>query len=85
MTPFFPTEDSFRGPYIFDQVKAEDFYFTHSYYVDCKDENDILSLSNYGRNFVSSFSKDNIMGTQFHPEKSHPEGFKILENFVKYV
>jgi glutamine amidotransferase len=58
------------------------FYFTHSYHVVCHDEQDILSISKYGYNFVSSISRDNIVGVQFHPEKSHKYGMKILENFV---
>jgi glutamine amidotransferase len=59
------------------------YYFTHSYYVECNEESNILSTSNYGLDFVSSFKKDNIYGTQFHPEKSHLYGLKLLENFSK--
>lgn len=59
------------------------FYFVHSYAVSCKDEEDILSTSNYGYEFVSSFEKDNIIGCQFHPEKSHKFGMKLFKNFVE--
>ena len=59
------------------------FYFVHSYYIKCNDEKDILSTTNYGIDFVSSFKKDNIMGTQFHPEKSHKFGLKLMKNFVE--
>jgi glutamine amidotransferase len=57
------------------------FYFVHSYHVICNRKDDVLSTSYYGYEFVSSISKDNIIGVQFHPEKSHKYGMKILENF----
>jgi glutamine amidotransferase len=58
------------------------FYFVHSYFINCEDDNDILCTTNYGNEFVSSFSKGNIYGTQFHPEKSHDAGLKIINNFL---
>lgn len=59
------------------------FYFVHSFCVKCNDEKDKLFCTNYGLNFVSGFSKDNIYGVQFHPEKSHKFGKRLLENFCK--
>lgn len=59
------------------------FYFVHSYYVDCYDSSDILTLTDYGISFVSSFERENIIGVQFHPEKSHKYGMKLMENFLK--
>ena len=59
------------------------FYFLHSYYFNCKDRKNILSTTEYGINFASSVYKENIFGTQFHPEKSHSYGEKLLENFAK--
>lgn len=58
------------------------FYFVHSYCISCDNENNILAQSNYGIDFVSSFQKENIFGCQFHPEKSHDNGLKILKNFA---
>lgn len=59
------------------------FYFVHSYYVKLKNpENEILS-TNYGIQYTSGFESDNIMGVQFHPEKSHRFGMALLGNFVK--
>ena len=55
----------------------------HSYAVECKNESDILTTTNYGYNFVSRFEKDNILGCQFHPEKSHKYGMKLFKNFVE--
>jgi len=67
-----------------DGVCSEDiFYFVHSYYITCNNEDDIVATTNYGIDFVSAIQKDNIYATQFHPEKSHDSGFKIIVNFLK--
>ncbi|MFT7859965.1 MAG: imidazole glycerol phosphate synthase subunit HisH [Sulfurimonas sp.] len=58
-------------------------YFVHTYHVNCDDENDIIGRTNYGYEFTSAVAHDNIMGIQPHPEKSHTNGLKILENFIK--
>jgi len=57
------------------------FYFVHSYYVKCEDKNDILMETNYGIDFTSAVQKNNIIGVQFHPEKSHKFGLQIYKNF----
>ncbi len=59
------------------------FYYVHSYAVSCRDKEDILTTTNYGYEFVSSFEKGNIIGCQFHPEKSHKFGMRLLKNFVE--
>lgn len=59
------------------------FYFVHSYYFKCNESKNILSSTNYGGDFTSAVCNDNILGVQFHPEKSHKFGMKLLENFVK--
>ena len=59
------------------------FYFLHSYYFNCNDKKNITSTTDYGINFASSIHKGNIFGIQFHPEKSHSYGEKLLENFAK--
>jgi len=58
-------------------------YFCHSYFVIPKDENIVAASTDYGVDFTSAVSKDNIIGVQFHPEKSQKIGIKILDNFVK--
>lgn len=58
------------------------FYFVHTYHMQPKNENDVLTKSNYGYEFVSAVEKDNIFGVQFHPEKSHKFGMRLLQNFV---
>lgn len=69
---------------IFRGLEEENrFYFVHSYHVTCKDEGDILSTTHHGHEFASSVRKENIMGVQFHPEKSHRYGMKLLSNFTE--
>ena len=59
------------------------YYFVHSYFVDCTNQNDILCITQYGQEFVSGFQHQNIFGLQFHPEKSHKFGMELLANFCK--
>jgi len=61
------------------------FYFVHSYYVLPSDQRDIIASSDYGVVFPAVVGKDNVWGTQFHPEKSSPWGLQILTNFGKLV
>ncbi len=59
------------------------FYFVHSYHVQCTEDKDILTTTNYEGEFISSFQKGNIFGVQFHPEKSHKYGMQLLKNFYE--
>lgn len=59
------------------------FYFVHSFYVDCTYREDIVSLTNYGHDFVSAFQQRNVIGVQFHPEKSHRFGMSLIKKFVE--
>lgn len=59
------------------------FYFVHSYYVKVKDEKNSIMKTVYGHEFDSGIQHENIMGCQFHPEKSHKFGMKLLSNFAK--
>ena len=61
------------------------FYFVHSYFFELSDQNDVWNMSNYGFDFCSGFKKDNILGVQFHPEKSHQYGMQLLKYFINYV
>ena len=57
-------------------------YFVHSYHIECNDKY-VIGKSYYGYEFVSAVNRDNIYGIQPHPEKSHKNGLKIIENFIK--
>lgn len=71
---------------LFSEVETEKrYYFVHSYYINCKNSNDILTTTIHGDEFVSAFERDNIFGVQFHPEKSHKFGMSLLENFIKKI
>ncbi len=59
------------------------FYFVHSFAFDVENDQFISATTNYSTEIISAVEKDNIFGTQFHPEKSQANGIKILENFVK--
>jgi len=61
------------------------FYFTHSYHMECVDQENISAFSNHGQKFVASIHKKNIFGTQFHPEKSQYQGLMMLRNFAESV
>lgn len=66
---------------LLEGVENEEFYFMHSYEV--VNYTNITSLTEYGgHSFVSSIKKNNIYGTQFHPEKSREAGIKLLSNFI---
>ena len=66
---------------LFNNIDEPRFYMVHSYYVQCADEL-IAATAEYGYPFVTAVEKDNIFGTQFHPEKSHRFGMKLLKNFA---
>ena len=56
----------------------------HSYYFKAKEDNNILAETDYGVSFPSVLCKDNILGTQFHPEKSQKEGVDFLKKFLMW-
>ncbi len=67
---------------ILDESRNHRFYFVHSYYVKCNNEEDIILKANYGFEFAAGFSRQNIYGVQFHPEKSHKFGKQLIKNFL---
>ena len=60
-----------------------EFYFIHSFYLKCNNEEDVLNKTVYENEFVSAIEKDNIFGVQYHPEKSHEIGEKMFKNFIQ--
>ena len=77
--------DSNKKNKIFTKIENKSYmYFIHSLYVLPEDKNVICTSTNYGKmQFTSSILKDNIFGTQFHPEKSGKNGLRLLDNFLK--
>ena len=68
---------------IFEGVENKShMYFVHSYELVPKDKNVIIATTDYSSNIVCSVEKENIFGTQFHPEKSDKMGLKIIDNFI---
>lgn len=65
-----------------DIADNSDFYFVHSYYFEVKNIENILAWTPYCGRFCSVVNSGNVYGTQFHPEKSIPAGFKLLKNFL---
>jgi glutamine amidotransferase len=70
------------SPYFDDSLAEQRFYFVHSYAVQCDDSADVLTTSHYAGEFVSSFSAGNLLGVQFHPEKSHKFGANFLRRYA---
>lgn len=67
---------------LFNNIQNKsDFYFVHSYHFKT-DEDIVLTTTDYGFEFVSAINRDNIYGTQFHPEKSQSVGLQLINNFV---
>lgn len=59
-------------------------YFVHSYAIVCAQETDVLASADYGGAFAAIIGRDNIIGTQFHPEKSQAAGLRLLGNFLEW-
>ncbi len=59
-------------------------YFVHSYMFDVKNSADVLATTSYGGSVTAAIARDNIVGTQFHPEKSQRLGLKLITNFLKW-
>jgi len=70
---------------LFDSIDNEEFYFLHSYFFSLKDNANTLAVTDYGEQFCCAISHKNIYGVQFHPEKSHSSGEKLLLNFVRKI
>jgi len=74
-----------KNCFIFSNIKNKSHvYFIHSYEFIVKQKDCVVATTNYGNSIIVSVEKENIIGTQFHPEKSQKNGLIILENFLKW-
>lgn len=69
---------------LFNGMKEQRYYFLHSYHFIPDDKAHVLATTSYGYRFASSVCVGNIYGTQFHPEKSHQWGIRLLKNFAEF-
>lgn len=76
-------EPRVRGGLFAGLEAAARFYFLHSFYVRPRLQEDVLATTDYNGQFVSSVGHENVFGVQFHPEKSHEWGIRLLKNFAE--
>ena len=69
----------------FSSLNNNNFYFVHSYHMQCKNEDEVLAYVNYGEKLVAAVCKNNILGVQFHPEKSQIIGQQFLKEFLVWM
>lgn len=72
------------GNQLIEKTSADSFYFLHSYYFAPSDPKHNVAKTTYGAEFCVFVKRDNIMGVQFHPEKSHSQGTNVLLKFASY-
>jgi len=73
-----------KHPALKDVKNGEHFYFANSYHFICQNENNVLAQVEYGSKLNAIVAKENILGIQFHPEKSGEAGLLILKNFLNW-
>lgn len=75
---------SMKDIFLFKEVKDFNFYFVHSYYFQVKNDEECIATVEYETPITAVIKKDNIIGTQFHPEKSQTSGLLLLKNFLSH-
>ena len=68
---------------LFVGMESSRYYFLHSFYFKARLDSDVLAVTDYGSQFPAAIGRSNIFGVQFHPEKSHSWGIKLLKNFAE--
>jgi glutamine amidotransferase len=71
-------------PLLTDLPEEPRFYFVHSFHLKCRHEEEIIATAHHGYSFAAGIARGHIAGVQFHPEKSHKFGMKVLDNFAKW-
>jgi glutamine amidotransferase len=98
VTPITPSDKSLKIPHmgwntlhfdqkhtLFDGINEGDHaYFVHSYHLSMDDQSNRISYTNYGQKITAAIVKDNMAGTQFHPEKSQTVGLTFIRNFLRW-
>jgi glutamine amidotransferase len=74
-----------RHPVLAGLDQGAHAYFVHSYAIRCKDVNHVLARVDYGGDVTAAVGRDNMVGTQFHPEKSQATGLKLISNFLNWT
>ena len=75
--------DAGPGCPLFEGIAVDaDFYFVHSFVINCADDAHVAATTPYGGGFTSALQQENLFGVQFHPEKSQANGFALLRNFL---
>lgn len=73
-----------QDPILGNTTSARDYYFCHSYRLVSNDTNFTIWKSHYGQDFIAAIQKENIWGTQFHPEKSQSNGLLVIKRFTDW-
>lgn len=73
------------SPFFHNPEQDQRFYFVHSFHVKCNNPDDVLTSTLYGFEFTSAVCRDNIIGVQFHPEKSHRFGLEFFKAFLSWT
>lgn len=71
-------------PLLLGLTSNQRYYFVHSYFIRCKREEDVLCRATYGSPFAAGIVSKNVVGLQFHPEKSHVFGLALMKNFIAW-
>jgi glutamine amidotransferase len=71
-------------PLLTDLPEAPRFYFVHSFHLLCSKDEEVIATAHHGYSFAAGIARGHIAGVQFHPEKSHKFGMKVLDNFAKW-
>ena len=71
------------NPLLSSEDGEQRFYFVHSYHAVCSDEHDVIATTWHGADVTVAFARGNVMGVQFHPEKSHRFGLALMRRFVE--
>ena len=71
------------NPILEPGVPEQRFYFVHSYHAVCTDPADVIAVSTHGIEFSAAIGRDNVLGAQFHPEKSHRFGLALMRRFIE--